>query len=78
MVVVIATYLINQTPSWVLQGKATIRILQPASILFPILPRIFGCTYFVQKRSLTHTKLDDKVICCALLGILDVQGLSEL
>ncbi|GFZ09750.1 hypothetical protein Acr_21g0003490 [Actinidia rufa] len=42
MVVLVATYLINQTPSWVLQGKAPLHILQPASILFIILPRVFG------------------------------------
>ncbi|GFZ04975.1 hypothetical protein Acr_17g0005470 [Actinidia rufa] len=68
MVVRTATYLINWTPSRVLQGKAPLHILQPTSTLFPIIPRVFGCTCFVQNRSLTRTKLDDKAVRCIFLG----------
>ena len=32
------------------------------STLFPILPCVFGCTCFVQVKSPTHTKLDDKAV----------------
>ncbi|GFY86650.1 hypothetical protein Acr_05g0002890 [Actinidia rufa] len=63
-----ATYLINRTPSRVLNGKAPLHILQPASTLFPIIPRVFGCTCFVQNRSPTRTKLDDKAVRCIFLG----------
>ncbi|GFZ20884.1 hypothetical protein Acr_29g0000460 [Actinidia rufa] len=68
MAVLTATYLINRTPSRVLNGKAPLHILQPASTLFPIIPRVFGCTCFVQNRSLTRTKLDDKAVRCIFLG----------
>ncbi|GFY80815.1 hypothetical protein Acr_01g0006240 [Actinidia rufa] len=68
MVVLTATYIINRTPSQILHGKAPLNILQPTSTLFPILPRVFGCTCFVQVRSPIHTKLDDKAVCCVFLG----------
>ncbi|GFS34988.1 hypothetical protein Acr_00g0037170 [Actinidia rufa] len=68
MAVLTATYLINRTPSRVLQGKAPLHILQPTSTLFPIILRVFGCTCFVQNRSPTHTKLDDKAVRCIFLG----------
>ncbi|GFY91383.1 hypothetical protein Acr_07g0015790 [Actinidia rufa] len=68
MAVLTATYLINRTPSRVLQGKAPLHILQPTSTLFSIIPRVFGCTCFVQNRSPTRTKLDDKAIRCIFLG----------
>ncbi|GFY85851.1 hypothetical protein Acr_04g0005890 [Actinidia rufa] len=68
MAVLTATYLINRTPSRVLNGKAPLHILQPASTLFPIIPRVFGCTCFVQNRSPTRTKLDDKAVRCIFLG----------
>ncbi|GFY96881.1 dihydroxyacetone kinase [Actinidia rufa] len=68
MAVLTATYLINRMPSRVIQGKAPLYILQPASTLFPIIPRVFGCTCFVQIRSHTRTKLDDKAVHCIFLG----------
>ena len=68
MVVLTATYLINRTPTRVLHGKAPLHILQPTSTLFPILPCVFGCTCFVQVRSPTRTKLDDKAVRCVFLG----------
>ena len=46
-----ATYLINRTPSRILQGKAPLHILQPSSILFSIISRVFECTCFVQNWS---------------------------
>ncbi|GFS36400.1 fibronectin type III domain-containing protein [Actinidia rufa] len=68
MIVLTATYLINRTHSQVLQGKAPLHILHPASILFFILPHVFGCICFVQNCSPNRTKLDDKVIRCVFLG----------
>ena len=65
--VLTATYFINRTPSWVLQSKAPLHILQPANTLFPSLPRVFGCTCFVQNHSPTCTKLDDKAVRCVFL-----------
>ena len=44
------------------------QFLQPEKTLFPILPRVFGCTCFVQDRSPTRTKLDNKAIRCIFLG----------
>ncbi|GFZ19759.1 hypothetical protein Acr_28g0004640 [Actinidia rufa] len=43
MAVLTATYLINRTPSRILQGKTPLHILQPANTRFLIIPRIFGC-----------------------------------
>ena len=68
MVVLTATYIFNRTPSQVLQGKALLHILQPDSILFPILPCVLECTCFVQIRSPTRTKLDDNIVRCVFLG----------
>ncbi|KAK4836376.1 hypothetical protein QYF36_022177 [Acer negundo] len=52
----------------VVQGKAPLYLLLPNGTLFPLLSRVFGYTYFVQNRSPTRTKLDDKVIRCVFLG----------
>ena len=53
MIVLTITYLINRTPSRVLQGKAPLHVLKPNGTLFPILPRVFGCACFIQNKSLT-------------------------
>ena len=37
-------------------------------VLFHVLPRVFGCTYFVQNCSPFRAKLVDKAICCVFLG----------
>ena len=66
--VLTAAFLLNRTPSRYLQGKTPLHLLQPDSILFPILSRVFGCTCFVQNRLPTRTKLDDKTIRCVFLG----------
>ena len=68
MAVLTATYLLNRTPSRILLGKAPLHLLQPGCTLFPILPRVFGCTCFVQNRSPSRTKLDDKAFRCVFLG----------
>lgn len=68
MVVLTAVYLINGIPSRVLQGLTPFQVLRPDSTMFPLLPHVFGCTCFVQNRSPTRTKLDDKAIHCIFLG----------
>ena len=55
MVVFIAVYLMNRTPSQVLHGIAPLQFLKPDCTMFLILPRVFGCTCFVQNRSPTRT-----------------------
>lgn len=67
-----ATYLVNHTPSRILSGKASLNVLHPTTTLFPILPRVFGCTCFVQNRCPSQTKLDDKAIHCIFLGYFSV------
>ncbi|KAI9177469.1 hypothetical protein LWI28_015586 [Acer negundo] len=68
MATLTAIYFINCTSSRVVQGKAPLYLLLPNGTLFPLLSRVFGYTYFVQNRSPTRTKLDDKVIRCVFLG----------
>ncbi|GFY97530.1 hypothetical protein Acr_12g0000710 [Actinidia rufa] len=68
MAVLTATYLLNRTPSRILLGKAPLHLLQLDCTLFPILPRVFGCTCFVQNRSPSCSKLDDKAFRCVFLG----------
>ena len=68
MAVLTATYLMNRTLSRVLHGKAPLHVLKSDATLFPILPQVFGCTYFVQNRSPTRTKLNNKVVRCIFLG----------
>ena len=68
MAVLTAVYLINRTPSRVLHGMAPLQILKPDCTLFSILPRVFGCTCFVQNRSPHRTKLDNKSVKCIFLG----------
>uniref|UniRef100_A0A2N9IL56 Integrase catalytic domain-containing protein n=1 Tax=Fagus sylvatica TaxID=28930 RepID=A0A2N9IL56_FAGSY len=68
MAVLTAVYLINRTPSRVLHSMAPLQILKPDCILFSILPRVFGCTCFVQNRSPHRTKLDNKSVKCIFLG----------
>ena len=68
LAVLTATYLMNRTTSRVLDGHAPMHVLQPECTLFHVLPRVFGCTCFVQNRSPLRTKLDDKAIRCVFLG----------
>ena len=43
----IACFLINQMPSFVLDWATPFQTLFPHKSLFPIEPRVFGCTCFV-------------------------------
>ena len=68
MFVLTAVYLMNHTPSRVLHGTAPLQFLKLDCALFQILPHMLGCTCFVQNRSPTCTKLDNKSIRCIFLG----------
>lgn len=41
------TFLINQMPSRISRGKSPIQVLRPSAWLFLILPKVFGCVWFV-------------------------------
>ena len=69
MAILTAVYLINRTPSRVFYGLTPFHILLPNTTFFPLLPRVFGCTCFVQGRRPTRTKLDDKSIRCVFFGV---------
>ena len=68
MVVLTTVYVINRTLSFVLYDRTLFHILIPTTTLLPLLPHVFGCTCFVQNRSLTRVKLNDKSIRCIFFG----------
>ena len=67
-VVSIACFLINQMPSSVLNWVTPFQTLLPHKSLFPIKPRVFGCTCFVRDVSSYVSKLDPKSLKCIFLG----------
>ena len=60
-------------PSSVLNWDTPYHILFPNKPLFPIKPRIFGCTYFVRDVRSHVSKLDLKSLKCIFLGYSRVQ-----
>ncbi|CAH9119777.1 unnamed protein product [Cuscuta epithymum] len=66
-------FLINRMPSSVLEGKTPYQCLFPNKELFPIPPKIFGCTCFVRDVNPHRTKLDPKSLKCIFLGYSRVQ-----
>ena len=68
-----ACFLINRMPSAVLHGEIPFSILFPTKPLFPIEPRIFGCTCFARDVRPHVTKLDPKSVKCVFLGYSRVQ-----
>ena len=68
-----ACFLINRMPSSVLSGETPFHVLFPKKTLFPIEPRIFGCTCFVRDVRPHVTKLDPKSLKCIFLGYSRVQ-----
>lgn len=60
-------------PSPVLSGETPFHIIFPHKSLFPIEPRTFGCTCFVQDVRPHVTKLDPKSLKCIFLGYSRVQ-----
>ena len=71
--VLIAAYLINSLPSRVLNKKAPVEVLSTPSVLFPIVPRIFGCVCFVHNHSPSRGKLDPRAIRCVFVGYSPTQ-----
>ena len=63
-----ACFLINRMPSFVLDWATLFQTLFPHKSLFPIEPRVFGCTCFVQDVRSHLSKLDPKSLKCIFLG----------
>ena len=63
-----AYFLINRMPSSVLNLDTSYHILFPSKPLFPIEPRVFGCTCFVRDVRSHVSKLDPKPLKCIFLG----------
>ena len=60
-------FLINRKPSSVLNWDTSYHILSPNTPLFPIEPRVFGCTCFVRDVHPHVSKLDPKSLMCIFL-----------
>ena len=69
----IACFLINRMASFVLDWATPFQTLFPQKSLFPIEPRVFGCTCFVRDVRLHVSKLDPKSLKCIFLGYSRVQ-----
>ena len=57
-----AYFLINRMPTVVLKGDILYKLIDPQKSLFPIEPRIFGCTCYVRDTRPFVTKLDPKAL----------------
>ncbi|RVW51460.1 Retrovirus-related Pol polyprotein from transposon TNT 1-94 [Vitis vinifera] len=66
-------FLINRMPTVVLKGDIPYKVIHPQKSLFPIEPRIFGCTCYVRDTRPSVTKLDPKALKCVFLGYLRLQ-----
>ena len=60
-------------PSSILNWVAPFQTLFPHKSLFPIAPRVFGCTCFVRDAHSHVSKLDPKLLKCIFLGYSRVQ-----
>ena len=69
----IAYFVINGMPSSILDWDTPFHTLFPHKSLFPIEPRVFGCTCFVQDVRPHVSKLDPKSLKCIFLGYSRVQ-----
>ena len=72
-VVSIACFLINRMPSFVLDWATPFQTPFPHKSLFPIKPRVFWCSCFVQDVHLHVSKPDPKSLKCIFLGYSQVQ-----
>ena len=61
-------FFINRMPSSVLNWTGRYHQLFPNNLLFPIDPKVFGCTYFVQDVCPQVSKLDPKSLKCIFVG----------
>ena len=60
-------------PSAVLHGEIPMSVLVPGQRLFPIEPKIFGCSCFVRDTRPHLSKLDPKSLKCVFLGYSRLQ-----
>ena len=65
--VMIATYLINRTPSRILGMKSPCELLFGEN-KFVVPPKLFGCTCFVRDHRPDVGKLDPKAVKCIFIG----------
>ena len=68
-----ACFLINRMSSSVLNCAAPYHQLFPNNPLFPIDPKVFGCTYFVRDVRSQVSKLDPKSLKCIFVRYSRVQ-----
>ena len=68
-----ACFLIIWIPSSILNGVTPFQTLLPHKSLFPIEPRVFGCTCFVQDVRPHVSKLDPKSLKCIFRSYSRVQ-----
>ncbi|RVX21188.1 Retrovirus-related Pol polyprotein from transposon TNT 1-94 [Vitis vinifera] len=68
-----ACFLINRMPTVVLKGDIPYKVIHPQKSLFPLEPRIFGCTCYVRDTRPFVTKLDPKALQCVFLGYSRLQ-----
>ena len=68
-----ACFLINRMPSLVLNWATPYHQLVPNNPLFPIEPKVFGCTCFIWDVCSQVSKLDPKSLKCIFLGYSCVQ-----
>ncbi|RVW76474.1 Retrovirus-related Pol polyprotein from transposon TNT 1-94 [Vitis vinifera] len=68
-----ACFLINRMPTVVLKGDIPYKVIHPQKSLFPLAPRIFGCTCYVRDTRPFVTKLDPKALQCVFLGYSRLQ-----
>ena len=66
-------FFINRMPSSVLNWAAPYHQLFPNNLLFPIDPKVFGCTCFVRDVHPHVFKLDPKSLKCIFVGYSHVQ-----
>ena len=66
-------FLINRMPSSILDWVTPFQTLFPHKSLFPIEPRVFGCTCYVRNVRLHVSKLDPKSLKCIFLAYSRVQ-----
>lgn len=60
-------------PSRVLGGKSPIEMLCPNITLFPVPPKVFGCSCFLHIPKQHRDKLDPKAIKCIFVGYPSTQ-----
>ncbi|KAL6335243.1 hypothetical protein AAG906_029478 [Vitis piasezkii] len=68
-----ACFLINRMSTVVLKGDIPYKVIHLQKSLFPIEPRIFGCTCYVRDTRSSVTKLDPKALKCVFLGYSRLQ-----